>query len=104
MRTLIDITSRLPEVVSRAKYVVGRCRRRRLRGKLTALISQGEYVPHSVLAGPGVPEETRHSWVATYDGLIYPGAPSLSLMAGALGLPGVLLAIANAKPQEAIAA
>ncbi|MEO6956535.1 MAG: dihydrodipicolinate synthase family protein, partial [Antricoccus sp.] len=42
--------------------------------------------------------------VATYDGLIYPGAPSLSLMAGALGLPGVLLAIANAKPQEAIAA
>ncbi|MEO9198047.1 MAG: hypothetical protein ABI206_04780, partial [Antricoccus sp.] len=41
---------------------------------------------------------------ATYDGLIYPGAPSLSLMAGALGLPGVLLAIANAKPQEAIAA
>ena len=39
-----------------------------------------------------------------YDGQIYSGATALSLYAGALGLPGMILAIANAFPQEAQAA
>ena len=42
--------------------------------------------------------------VEDFDGQIYSGAASLCLYAGALGLPGMILAIANAFPQEAQAA
>lgn len=42
--------------------------------------------------------------VEDFDGQIYSGATALCLYGGALGLPGMILAVANAFPQEAQAA
>lgn len=42
--------------------------------------------------------------VDEYDGQIYSGAAALCLYGGALGVPGMILAVANAFPQEAQAA
>ncbi|PRZ40407.1 4-hydroxy-tetrahydrodipicolinate synthase [Antricoccus suffuscus] len=42
--------------------------------------------------------------VEEFDGQIYSGAAALCLYGGALGIPGMLLAVANAFPQEAQAA
>lgn len=40
----------------------------------------------------------------SFDGAIYSGASPLTLYAGALGLPGMILAVANCRPAEAVAA
>lgn len=40
--------------------------------------------------------------VATWDKPVYPGSAALALLAGALGCPGVLLALANVVPERCI--
>jgi 4-hydroxy-tetrahydrodipicolinate synthase len=42
--------------------------------------------------------------VSTWDGAVYSGAAPLALMAGAVGAAGVILAAANAAPEDCIAA
>ena len=42
--------------------------------------------------------------VSTWDGAVYSGSAPLTLMAGAVGAAGVILAAANAAPEDCIAA
>jgi 4-hydroxy-tetrahydrodipicolinate synthase len=42
--------------------------------------------------------------LSTWDGLLYPGAATLLSLAGSLGCPGAILALANARPEQCAAA
>ncbi len=45
-----------------------------------------------------------HQELAHFDGWLYTGSPVLTLLAGAMGAPGVILALANLEPERCVTA